>query len=780
MMENNDMERQVYNGIMRMNEALYRESIMTVDSRMESILLVLYAAYKGIPMLVKSESKLDSLSSEEKYIYVILHSHIENHLQQPHVRYIMEGAFFHFTAIDHEYFKTIYPNALSFVFQYSYERSGRRASEIGQPAGLSFLVAEILNGYDIHSLYNPFAGTASILKRLRKDIHYFGQEINERQLLYALMMKEACGFKDATLAKGDALYEWQDRYLDAVYANMPWGVRVSGRIGQREMSETFFLRQASEHANLSVGVYPQGILSRMGADYYLRRELVNRDLIETIIYLPPKLFVGTSISTCIIITNKRKSRFGKIQLVDATIFVKKNFNHSNALDAHAILTLLKEHENTEFVHWITSEEIAYNDFNLSLNKYAGKQIDIPEGYHLYTMRDLCTIIHNKAQEPGVGRVVRMKDLANSVVDINRTISDFPIEEYSRGCDIIQQDALLLGTVNRLKPTYFFSGGETICLKSNVIALDVKKNVVSIPYLVGELNKEYVKDQIYTIGGVVPHISVREILNLKILVPSLSRQEDEVSARIRSLETEKERVLAEESAAFKAEVHNRKHDIMTYMQNFLDGLDILNLYATHVREPRLAQDITDTVSAMRSDYKMMFEQLEHFADDDEFGVEAKIDLVAALRKQEGIFGSYAVQLNIDEAYIPKNTKALVSIASVDFNRLISNIIGNAKQHGFTDCNRKDYEILIKLSADLKKDMYVIDFCNNGKPFPINMDKFKYGIDGEKAGITAGSGKGGSRVKKICQHYHGDYDLGIMSERGQEWTYVRIMLPIQQVR
>ena len=93
MTENSDMERQVYNGIMRMNEALYLESVMTADSRLESILWVLYAAYKGIPLRSKSDSDLDFLSNEEKYIYVILRSHIENHLQQSHVLHILVYAF---------------------------------------------------------------------------------------------------------------------------------------------------------------------------------------------------------------------------------------------------------------------------------------------------------------------------------------------------------------------------------------------------------------------------------------------------------------------------------------------------------------------------------------------------------------------------------------------------------------------------------------------------------------------------------------------------------------
>lgn len=776
-MENTENKYYIENEVFKMLRTL-RGVFVSPFEALDCSLFVLFSAAKHLPLNLDGCVDLDNLNDTERAIYNGLYRQVEKYLRNSRTYLVLFEAYHEF--VHEERFAQVYPQALSFLFQFTYEQSGRMAAELWQPAGLSQLIYEILNSYDIRSVYNPFAGTSAILRGLRKDIYYLGQEINEKQILYANIIKDAYECVNVDLIQGDSCHEWKNRRFDAIFANMPWGLKVSEDGFNKESSEAFFLRKASENAVVSVGVYPVGILSRMGADYYLRRELVSRDLIEMIIYLPSKLFVGTSISTCIIVTNKRKSMFGKIQLVDATTFSKKNFSHSNALDVRAILSLLHEQKSTGLVRWITSEEIAKNDFNLSLNKYVGKEIDIPEGYQLYKMRDLCTILHNKTQEPGVGRVVRMKDLANNVIDINRTVTDFPIEEYSRGCDIIQQDALLLGTVQRLKPTYFYSGGETICLKSNVIALDVNKDIVSIPYLVGELNKDYVKDQIYVEGGTVPHIPIREILNLKILVPSLAQQEAEVSARIRSLETEKERALAEEAAAFKAEVHNRKHDIMTYMQNFMEGLGLLDIYAKRINDENLAADIADTATAMRYDYRMMYEQLEHFADDDEFGVEAKMDLVAALRKQVGMFGNYSVQLDIDEAYIPKNTKAWVSIASVDFNRLLSNIIGNAKQHGFTDPLRKDYEIMIKLYADLKKDVYIIDFCNNGNPIPATMDKFKYGIDGEKAGENAGSGKGGSRVKKICQHYHGDYDLGKMSERGQEWQYIRIILPIQQGR
>ena len=69
------------------------------------------------------------------------------------------------------------------------------------------------------------------------------------------------------------------------------------------------------------------------------------------------------------------------------------------------------------------------------------------------------------------------------------------------------------------------------------------------------------------------------------------------------------------------------------------------------------------------------------------------------------------------------------------------------------------------------MFQIDFCNNGKPLPEGMNKMRYGIKGEKAGKTAGTGIGGNYVKSFVEHYGGDYD--VFMEDG--WTVVRILLP-----
>lgn len=140
----------------------------------------------------------------------------------------------------------------------------------------------------------------------------------------------------------------------------------------------------------------------------------------------------------------------------------------------------------------------------------------------------------------------------------------------------------------------------------------------------------------------------------------------------------------------------------------------------------------------------------------------------------------IQTHDDEPYVIDglrgrylSTIPLLYVAPNDIQRLINNILDNARKHGFTDPKRSDYEVDVKLSINPETKMFQIDFRNNGNPLPEGMDKTRYGIKGEKAGVTGGTGIGGSFVKKCVEHYGGDYN--IFTEDG--WTVVRICLPIK---
>ena len=83
------------------------------------------------------------------------------------------------------------------------------------------------------------------------------------------------------------------------------------------------------------------------------------------------------------------------------------------------------------------------------------------------------------------------------------------------------------------------------------------------------------------------------------------------------------------------------------------------------------------------------------------------------------------------------------------------------------------VKINVSIDVERNLYQVDFRNNGNPLPEGMNKMRYGIKGEKAGKTAGTGLGGNFVKSFVEHYGGDYDIFM----DNEWTVVRICLPIK---
>ena len=128
----------------------------------------------------------------------------------------------------------------------------------------------------------------------------------------------------------------------------------------------------------------------------------------------------------------------------------------------------------------------------------------------------------------------------------------------------------------------------------------------------------------------------------------------------------------------------------------------------------------------------------------------------------------------EVVFTEGSMAYVDIAEYNFGKIVRNILENAKKHGFddfTDVNPKDSVIDIVLNWDNEKQMYRIDFRNNGNPLPEGLTKESYGENRKYAGKTGGTGIGGYEVAENVRHYNGDYSI---SQDG-DWTIISIYLP-----
>lgn len=136
---------------------------------------------------------------------------------------------------------------------------------------------------------------------------------------------------------------------------------------------------------------PNGILSTNNkSEIMIKKQLVNSNLIEAVIILPDKMFVSTSIGTCILLINKAKEH-KKIIMVDlrksyheeqrdqngqfgGNSHEKRTYHKvfkalSNDVIKKTVESIVKMQDIPEFSKAVTIEEIADNDYVLTPSRY---------------------------------------------------------------------------------------------------------------------------------------------------------------------------------------------------------------------------------------------------------------------------------------------------------------------------------------------------------------------------------------------------------------------------
>jgi len=114
-----------------------------------------------------------------------------------------------------------------------------------------------------------------------------------------------------------------------------------------------------------------GVLYRGGAEQKIRKYLVDNNYIDTVIQLPPDLFFGTTIATCIIVLKKSK-KDNKTLFIDASAeFVrggnKNKLSETNRLKILDAFTTRKDAEY--FARLVDNKTIAENDYNIAVSSY---------------------------------------------------------------------------------------------------------------------------------------------------------------------------------------------------------------------------------------------------------------------------------------------------------------------------------------------------------------------------------------------------------------------------
>lgn len=118
-------------------------------------------------------------------------------------------------------------------------------------------------------------------------------------------------------------------------------------------------------------VVPHGVLFRGASEGKIRKQLIEENLLDTVIGLPEKLFFGTGIPAAILIFKKQKVD-NTVFFIDASREFKsgKNQNILSLENIDKVIATYKARETVDKYAYLASlEEIAENDFNLNIPRY---------------------------------------------------------------------------------------------------------------------------------------------------------------------------------------------------------------------------------------------------------------------------------------------------------------------------------------------------------------------------------------------------------------------------
>ena len=243
-------------------------------------------------------------------------------------------------------------NTLGRIYEYCLRRfaegEGRRAGEFYTPASVVKTMIKSLNPRH-GRLYDPCCGSGGVFICTEKyikeqngdrgDISYYGQDSNPTTWKMCMMNLAIHGI-EADIGKHNADTFLQDLHptlaADFVLASPPfnmseWGAQrlwndIRWKYGMPPAGNANYawmqhmIYHLAPKGRMCIVLSNGSLTSQTGGEMDIRKNLVEKDLIECILAMPSNLFYNTSIPVSIWFINKAKStgQQGKILFLDAT------------------------------------------------------------------------------------------------------------------------------------------------------------------------------------------------------------------------------------------------------------------------------------------------------------------------------------------------------------------------------------------------------------------------------------------------------------------------------
>ncbi|XUO83004.1 type I restriction-modification system subunit M [Halomonas sp. KM007] len=285
--------------------------------------------------------------------------------------------------------------------------AGKKAGEFYTPTAVSRLLAKLAAPEPGSTICDPACGSGSLLIQASQEVGsenfaLYGQEVNGATWALARMnmflhAKDAARIEWCDTLNSPALVE-SDHLMrfDVVLANPPfsldkWGAENAGAdpfarfwrgVPPKSKGDYAFITHMIEIAKRQSGrvavIVPHGVLFRAGAEGRIRQQLIEENLLDTVVGLPANLFTTTGIPVAILIFDRSREEGGANESRRDVLFIdaSKAFTPSktqNVMDDTHIGKVLETYrtraEIERYSHRASPEELLENGYNLNIPRY---------------------------------------------------------------------------------------------------------------------------------------------------------------------------------------------------------------------------------------------------------------------------------------------------------------------------------------------------------------------------------------------------------------------------
>lgn len=302
----------------------------------------------------------------------------------------------------------LFGDAYEYLMGMYASQAGKSGGEYYTPQEVSELLARItvVGKTEVNKVYDPACGSGSLLLKFAKVLGkekvrqgFFGQEINltTYNLARINMFLHDINYENFDIAHGDTLTDpqhWDDEPFEAIVSNPPYSIKWEGDANPLLINDPRFapagvlapkskadlaftmhmLHWLAVNGTAAIVEFP-GVLYRGGAEKKIRQYLIDNNYVDAVIQLPPDLFFGTTIATCIIVLKKAKTD-NAVLFIDASAEFQRAGNKNRLTNANQtkILDAYTARQDVEhFATLVEAEQIEQNDYNIAVSSYVEEE-----------------------------------------------------------------------------------------------------------------------------------------------------------------------------------------------------------------------------------------------------------------------------------------------------------------------------------------------------------------------------------------------------------------------